>query len=175
METYHSFVCPLLNCTALTEYCVLCTKWTKNLFLSLFCSHCVFYFHRKKGKNLDRKLHFWGGAVIVSHICMIFHLKAPLFFNWQLLLWLNNVTSLVRLEILLHLCFTCRRWVNEQMAIPKNVFGGTEGTHFSWAPESNILYILHLDRKLKQNQEFFCLLYNVFFYSAVFIKVFRIC
>lgn len=117
--------CPLLNCTA--------SALVRSREQELFCSHSMFHGHKHAWLMSDGKLHFWGGATVVGPIfCDCSSWSSCIWFKWQLPLRPNG--SVV--------------WGRETRekgptAIQKNV------PVVSWAPESNILYISHLDRKLR--------------------------
>lgn len=79
--------CPLLKCTAMTEYCVLRSRWTGIVFdlVNFVVTLCFTTTKRSKTYEFqtlwlmmsDGKLHFWGGANIVGPIFVIVNLLAP--------------------------------------------------------------------------------------------------
>lgn len=97
----------------------------------------------------DGKLHFWGGAVTVGSVFVVGHVLAPVpSLNGSSPSGLMVRLVWVQFETL-HMCFNCRTWKTSERAdydTEECVLGRIVVPFLSWTPESNILYILHLDR-----------------------------
>lgn len=183
---------PLLNCTAVTEYCVLglrplpfaLSEQEVFLFLDIFFNISLLWkksvsFRHLLEDDLVGKLHFWGGANTVCPIFVIVYLLAPVISlngsshcgGTVRVVWAqagHPAPAFYLQEVRDELKGRLQNW--------RMCFGQTWVTHFKLSTWKQ--YIVHLAswQVIKIKSGILLLVIQCFFfYSAVSIKVFRIC